>query len=133
MHRRPAASPATSSGRPLNVLLAGALALLAACGGGGSDPCKPATCPELGHDCGPASDGCGHILQCGDTCPGTQTCGGAGVPGVCGDAPCTPKSCGELGMDCGPVSDGCGRILQCGDTCPGTQTCGGAGVPGVCG
>jgi hypothetical protein len=51
--------------------------------------CTPKTCGDLGYNCGPASDGCGNLLQCGG-CFGADTCGGAGAPGVCG------HTCGGL-------------------------------------
>jgi hypothetical protein len=49
--------------------------------------CTPRTCADQGISCGPAGDGCGHPLDCG-TCSGLQTCGGGGVPGVCGNPLC---------------------------------------------
>ena len=49
-----------------------------AMGGGGA--C--ATCASLGYNCGTASDGCGHTLNCG-SCTGAETCGSYG-PNVCG-------------------------------------------------
>jgi hypothetical protein len=93
--------------------------------------CVPRTCAELGLQCGPASDGCGNLLHCGD-CPPGQTCGGGGIPGVCGAPSCKPLTCSMLGIECGPAGDGCGNLLHCGE-CPPGQTCGGGGVPGVCG
>jgi hypothetical protein len=40
--------------------------------------CTPHTCAELGHSCGLASDGCGHILNCWPTCsPSSTSCAGA--------------------------------------------------------
>ena len=42
------------------------------------------TCTDLGFDCGPAGDGCGKTLDCGDTCPVQgDTCGGGGVATTC--------------------------------------------------
>jgi hypothetical protein len=123
------------------------------CGGGGVDgqcgvidasACTPKTCAELGITCGPAGDGCGHLLNCypdgGSSCPGCQTCGGGGVAGQCGGTCCVPKTCVELGVMCGPAGDGCGGLAvsstgnptTCG-TCPAGQTCGGGGVDGQCG
>jgi hypothetical protein len=92
--------------------------------------CAPKTCADLGIQCGPAGDGCGNVIQCGD-CPAGQTCGGGGTPSVCGSS-CTPKTCTQQNIQCGPAGDGCGGLLQCG-TCPAGQTCGGGGQPGVCG
>lgn len=95
--------------------------------------CTPKTCADLGIQCGPAGDGCGGAIQCG-TCPTGQTCGGGGIPSVCGAGvpSCTPRTCAQAGADCGPVADGCGGLLQCG-TCAPPQTCGGGGKANVCG
>jgi hypothetical protein len=43
----------------------------------------PVTCSSLGLNCGPSGDGCGGTQDCG-VCTAPLTCGGAGVPGVCG-------------------------------------------------
>jgi hypothetical protein len=102
--------------------------------GGTVSLCTSKTCASLGYNCGPASDGCGNLLNCGSSCPGTQYCGGGG-PNVCGGSTssvCTPTTCTALGYNCGPASDGCGNLLQCGN-CYGADTCGGGGAPGVCG
>jgi hypothetical protein len=93
--------------------------------------CQPKTCAQLGKNCGPASDTCGGLLNCG-SCSGTQICGGGGTPGVCGGNTCTPKTCAQLGKNCGPVADGCGGLLSCGD-CQSPQSCGGGGIPSKCG
>jgi hypothetical protein len=93
--------------------------------------CTPTTCAAQGFSCGPADDGCGNLLECG-VCPTGQTCGGGGMPSVCGAPTCTPTTCVAQGIKCGPAGDGCGNALACG-TCPAGQTCGGGGTPGVCG
>ncbi|HUB05856.1 MAG TPA: IgGFc-binding protein [Myxococcales bacterium] len=115
------------------------------CGGGGTrgvcgspGPCVPRTCLDLGYDCGPAGDGCGGLIDggCG-SCSGFEgsgngTCGGGGIPGVCGNgAHCTPLTCVDQKISCGPAGDGCGNVIQCGGCDAGT--CGGGGTPGVCG
>src|SRR5262249_27606327 len=41
------------------------------------------TCADLGFNCGMAGDGCGGMLMCG-MCTGMDTCGGNGIPNVCG-------------------------------------------------
>ena len=92
--------------------------------------CAPKTCAQLGLLCGPASDGCGNIIQCG-VCPAGLSCGGGGTSGICGNG-CTPKTCAQQSFMCGHQGDGCGNIINCG-MCPPGQTCGGGGVPGVCG
>jgi hypothetical protein len=58
-------------------------------GADGAPNCKPTTCAKQGFNCGFAGDGCGNLLQCGATCPGSFTCGGGGTPGVCGNSACT--------------------------------------------
>lgn len=84
--------------------------------------CVPSTsCATAGLNCGSFTDDCGGAYDCG-TCAQPQSCGGAGVEGVCGCAPsatCDGK--------CGDIEDGCGGILSCGD-CLQCQTCSG----GVC-
>ncbi|PZR18667.1 MAG: hypothetical protein DI536_01950 [Archangium gephyra] len=90
------------------------------------------TCASAGKNCGPISDGCGNLIDCG-TCALPETCGGGGTPSVCGGASgCVPKTCAELGADCGPMADQCGGLINCG-SCALPEICGGAGVPGVCG
>lgn len=90
------------------------------------------TCASAGKNCGPISDGCGNLINCG-TCALPETCGGGGMPSVCGGASgCVPKTCAELGADCGPMADQCGGLINCG-SCALPEICGGGGVPGVCG
>jgi len=91
--------------------------------------CTPLSCASLGLRCGPAGDGCGGVLQCGN-CPPPQTCGGGGTPGQCGGG-CIPRTCADQGFMCGPAGDGCGGMLDCGP-CPAGQKCGVFG-PGICG
>jgi hypothetical protein len=108
------------------------------CGGGGvpgACGCAPAD-PALacaGKNCGTVSDGCGGTISClpeGQTaCPGAangDTCGGGGVPNVCG---CTPAPmCGD--RECGQVANGCGGTSGCGPMnggCPAGEVCDGAG------
>jgi hypothetical protein len=61
-----------------------------------------------------------------------MTCGGGGVPGVCGVSPCVPRTCAQANAQCGAVADGCGGLLDCG-TCTPPATCGGGGIPNACG
>jgi choice-of-anchor A domain-containing protein len=89
--------------------------------------CIPLKCGDLGANCGTASDGCGGTVSCG-TCTGVATCGGGGVPNVCG---CTRTTCAAEGANCGYIDTGCGGVMYCG-TCPGSQTCGGGGIDNVC-
>jgi hypothetical protein len=113
------------------------------CGGGGTPSvcgmpipvdCKPTMCAPTGaRYCGKIGDGCGKALDCGD-CPTGQTCGGTGLPGLCGDPSCKPLTCDAGGgaRYCGKIGDGCGKTIDCGG-CPSGQTCGGGGIASVCG
>jgi RHS repeat-associated protein len=92
------------------------------------DACVPTTCAAQGANCGAIDDACGGTLNCG-TCAAPETCGGGGVPNVCG---CTPTTCAAEGVNCGTIPDGCGGTLECG-TCMPPETCGGGGVPNICG
>ena len=93
--------------------------------------CAKRTCAEAGMNCGPISDGCGGLVDCG-TCPSGQACG-AISPSVCGAGSCTTRStCADLGATCGQQGDGCGDVIECG-TCTLPETCGGAGVSNTCG
>ena len=73
------------------------------------DACVPSTCDLVGARCGAIADGCGGTIDCG--CDDADTCGGAGVPGMCG---CTPITCEQAGAGCGAIDDGCGGTLECG-------------------
>ncbi|MGD0677688.1 MAG: hypothetical protein ABSC94_19905 [Polyangiaceae bacterium] len=123
-----------------NAIECGACQAPLTCGGGGlsgqcGEPeggyCVPQTCAQEQIGCGPAGDGCGNLLQCGE-CTAPQTCGGGGTYGQCGGGACMPLTCAQLGYGCGPAGDGCGGVLDCG-SCSTGQTCGGGGTPGQCG
>ncbi|MHB8878266.1 MAG: hypothetical protein ACYC8T_31610, partial [Myxococcaceae bacterium] len=101
-------------------------------GGGGGGTCQPKSCIELGKNCGSVADGCGGTLACGNCDVASESCGGSGVPNVCGPGACAPKTCIQLGKNCGAVSDGCSSQLDCG-LCQSPATCGGGGVENVCG
>jgi len=75
------------------------------------EDCVPQDCDQLGKDCGMVPDGCGEFNDCGECTP-PETCGGGGVPNVCG---CTPNC---VGRECGP--DGCEG--SCGE-CPEGSEC----------
>jgi hypothetical protein len=124
----------------------------ALCGGGGFSkcgvpladssctppPCTPLTCQAAGFDCGPISDGCGGMLNCG-SCQAPDFCGGGGFS-VCGHptaldggvGPCAAQTCAEQNIQCGLAGDGCGLLISCG-SCTTTKSCGGGGVPSQCG
>jgi hypothetical protein len=92
--------------------------------------CTPRACAALGVECGPAGDGCGGLLSCGD-CSNGDLCGGGG-PGKCGPlVSCVPATCASQQIACGPAGDGCGDKLDCGQ-CPTGDMCGFA-QPGQCG
>lgn len=112
------------------------------CGGGGPSKCgggqlaDGATCTPTttcaAGDCGPISDGCGGVHDCGG-CSSGDSCGGGGTPSKCGKPACTKTTCAALGADCGYAADGCGGLLDCGgpNACS-TGFCGGGG-PNKCG
>lgn len=77
--------------------------------------CVPATCQELGKNCGTLPDGCGGTLYCGACATGTVC--GAQSPNVCGAGTCQPNlTCNDV-TRCGIASDGCGSVVACPD-CP---------------
>jgi len=75
------------------------------------DVCVPITCQSAGKDCGPIQDGCGGTINCG-SCPTNTTCGGGGIPNVCGG--CVPIKCEDVPQYCGELEDGCGNTVDCG-------------------
>ncbi len=92
--------------------------------------CTGRNCDQQHIACGPAGDGCGNEIQCGN-CPAGQTCGGGG-PGQCGSTTtCVPETCTSQKIQCGAAGDGCGHELQCGN-CPTGAICG-INTPGQCG
>jgi hypothetical protein len=92
--------------------------------------CSPKSCADQGFNCGQQGDGCGGVIPCG-SCTPPATCGGGGMPGVCGGG-CVPTTCVEQGFGCGQQGDGCGNTIDCGPCTP-PETCGGAGIPNQCG
>ncbi len=76
--------------------------------------CLPATCEQLGYECGQATDGCGGTLKCGG-CDQGQVCKGH-------KCVCQPRTCQGLGYECGQATDGCGGTLKCGG-CDQGQVC----------
>lgn len=94
--------------------------------GSTASACTKLTCADLKANCGPAGDGCGGVIQCGN-CTAPGTCGGGGIPSTCGGSSgCVPKTCADFGFTCGPAGDGCGNQLDCG-TCTSPDFCGGGG------
>ena len=84
--------------------------------------CMPRTCAELGHTCGLASDGCGHVLNCWAECNGNSNCTGS-----CGDASACLADSGTGAQSCisgGPACTGslCSTVpSSCGNS-PTTLT-----------
>jgi hypothetical protein len=104
--------------------------------------CSPATCEELGAECGLVGDGCNGILDCsanGGGCTGGLVCGTGQNSNHCVQPDvCTPFAASTAcAGTCGLVSDGCGSTIDCeanaATRCPAGQTCGGGGVAGQCG
>jgi hypothetical protein len=89
--------------------------------------CMRASCDT--NSCGVIPDQCGSTIDCGMNCAMSQSCGGGGVPHVCGCP--TELSCNN--KNCGTTPDGCGSVLNCGPACSGGQICGAGNKPNVCG
>jgi hypothetical protein len=70
--------------------------------------------------CGPISDACGQMIDCGSCNPGGG--GGGGGMGVVDMAGCSPSNSCVAGASCGRIDDGCGRPISCGD-CAVANTC----------
>ena len=87
--------------------------------------CVPLTCniASGGRYCGKVGDGCGGTLDC--TCDAPETCGGTGVPNVCGDPACVPITCTPMGggQYCGDIGNGCGKPLACAASCANGVAC----------
>ena len=86
------------------------------------DACVPIACADEygGRFCGTICDGCGHTLDCGETCPYQGwTCQNnvcTGLTAVCTSFRCVDSS--DESEYCGDVGDGCGGTLPCPLTCP---------------
>jgi hypothetical protein len=94
------------------------------CGQGSTEECVPRTLADCGTTCGPISDGCGDVVECGG-CTDPDTCGGGGVPGECGSPACEPWTCADFSANCGSISDGCGGTVDCdvGGGCDSDEAC----------
>ena len=66
---------------------------------------------------------CGAVGPNADSCPGFDSCGGDGRPGICG---CTPRAIFPA-LACGIYPDDCGGFRDFGG-CAAGQTCGGGGT-----
>jgi hypothetical protein len=96
---------------------------------GNKQTCSPQTCAGIGQGCGPAPDGCGGTLQCGNCPVGYMCINGGCTPGSWGGVPaCQPKTCVDMGVQCGNTQDGCGHVIFCGNCAQG-QAC----IVGNCG
>jgi len=73
------------------------------------ETCTPATCDDLGYNCGTASDGCGGTLSCGScdsgyTCVNNVCIEDTPTP-ACGDGSCNgTETCSTCPEDCGACS-----------------------------
>jgi hypothetical protein len=105
-----AAAPGCGTGGPCQ---GGQTCMAGVCG-----TCVPTTCMALGANCGSVLNGCGLNLVCG-SCTLPDTCGGGGMPNVCG---CTPTTCTAANATCGSIADDCGNMLSCG-SCATPQAC----------
>jgi hypothetical protein len=77
--------------------------------------CTPVDCGYWGATCGPAGDGCGGLIQCGD-CKSGSLC--RGWPSACVQV-CKPLTCADYPAGtCGVQGDGCGGTITCGCTAP---------------
>jgi hypothetical protein len=80
----------------------------------GTDACTPDVAATCAGRCGNIVDArCGQLVDCGDPCVGSDSCGGGGTPGVCG---CTPSGDPCAGVVCGMELDSCGNGVLC-NTC----------------
>ncbi|MFL6043169.1 MAG: Hint domain-containing homing endonuclease [Gaiellales bacterium] len=62
--------------------------------------------------CGTVQDNCGRAVDCGNTCAGTDTCGGGGAANVCG---CTPEPrATTCSGRCGAEKNNCSQDVYCG-------------------
>ena len=90
-----------------------------------SDEGNPTTCQQEAYNyCGDIDSGLGCPLHCG-ACPAGQSCGGAGIQGICALADCPSRFTCVLGSTqyCGVIGDGCGGVLDCGYACRTDQFC----------
>ena len=91
-----------------------------------SDEGNPTTCQQEAHNyCGDIDSGLGCPLHCG-ACPAGQSCGGAGIQGICALTDCPSRFTCVLGSTqyCGWIGDGCGGSIDCGQACRADQFCG---------
>jgi hypothetical protein len=79
------------------------------CNGSYQCDCKPIACADVGAMCGSVPNGCGQMLNCGDT-----SCGGMDHECDANKCVCAPAMCPANG--CGVVSNHCGNTVDCGPT-----------------
>jgi hypothetical protein len=104
-----------------------------------ADACTPITCQLRGASCGPLSDGCGAILDCGK-CQGFDVCGGGADGGSANRCGCSPLSAADIcqiaGKSCGSVTrfNGCGVMttVSCGPACAADGGCAGETLSELC-
>ncbi len=76
--------------------------------------CTPKTCAQLGHSCGLASDGCGHVINCwpgcaasSTTCSGSCSSGSACLSSASGAQSCVVGTPACVGSLCSSVPTTC--------------------------
>lgn len=75
----------------------------------GGTVCVPKSCADQGKNCGPVSDGCGGLLQCG-TCNIPKICG-INAPSVCGvPVSCTNLCLKQVGCPAGGTTSVTGKV-----------------------
>ena len=72
--------------------------------------CTPVDCASQGIGCGPAGDGCGRLIQCGNAAWRPRRAAAAGCRASAARRCAQPKTCAQEGIGCGPAGDGCGSI-----------------------
>lgn len=100
--------------------------------------CTKLTCNDYAGNtelCGPVSDGCSGVLDCGFGCEANERCENSRCVAACTKLTCEQALATVPEGNCDPAPDGCGGILEnCFKTvCTGGESCGGGGTPSVCG
>lgn len=101
-------------------------------------PCTKLTCADYAGNpslCGPVSDGCSGVLDCGFTCGIGEGCIDSKCTKLCTPITCAAALATLAAGYCDVIPDGCGGIIpNCSTTCTGDESCGAdATKPGLCG
>lgn len=99
--------------------------------------CTKLTCNDYAGNpnlCGPVSDGCSGVLDCGFTCEAGKTCIDSKCTSLCTPLTCAAALASKPSGWCDIVEDGCGGVIKdCATTCIGEDVCGGGVTAGICG